>query len=145
MANNTTGILNYIPQRQPFVMVDEIVYSAETITRSKFVIAAGNIFIEEGYFKEPGMVENIAQTAAARAGYIAHTQNKPVMVGYIGAIKNLEIFFLPKTGDELITEIIIENQIFDVTLIVGKIICNDKIAAQCEMKIFINQIKKTSS
>ena len=145
MANNTTGILNYIPQRQPFVMVDEIVYSAETITRSKFVIAAGNIFIEEGYFKEPGLVENIAQTAAARAGYIAHTQNKPVMVGYIGAIKNLEIFFLPKTGDELITEIIIENQIFDVTLIVGKIICNDKIAAQCEMKIFINQIKKTSS
>lgn len=144
MANNTTGILNYIPQRQPFVMVDEILYSAETITRSKFVIAAGNIFIEEGYFKEPGLVENIAQTAAARAGYIAHTQNKPVMVGYIGAIKNLEIFFLPKIGDELITEIIIENQIFDVTLITGKIICNDKIAAQCEMKIFINQIKKPS-
>ena len=144
MANNTPGILNYIPQRQPFVMVDEILYSAETITRSKFVIAAGNIFVEGGYFKEPGLVENIAQTAAARAGYIAHKEDKPLMVGYIGAIKNLEIFFLPKTGDELITEIIIENQIFDVTLISGKIICNDKVAAHCEMKIFINQIKKPS-
>ena len=59
--------------------------------------------------------------------------------------KNLEIFFLPKTGDELITEIIIENQIFDVTLISGKIVCNGKVAAQCEMKIFINQLKNQQS
>jgi hypothetical protein len=48
---------------------------------------------------------------------------------------------LPKTGDELITEITIENQIFDVTLISGKINCNNKIIAQCKMKIFINQTK----
>lgn len=144
MANSTTSILSYIPQRAPFVMVDEILYSAETITKSRFLVNDDNIFVENGYFKEPGLVENIAQTAAARAGYIAHTCNKPVMVGYIGAIKNLAIFFFPKTGDELITEIIIENQIFDVTLISGKIVCNGEIAAHCEMKIFINQIKKPS-
>jgi hypothetical protein len=39
------------------------------------------------------------------------------------------------------TEIIIENQIFDVTLITGKIICNDRLMARCEMKIFITQPK----
>lgn len=144
MANSTTGILSYIPQRAPFVMVDEILYCAETITRSKFLVKEDNIFVENGYFKEPGLIENIAQTAAARAGYIAQVENKPVLVGYIGAIKNLEIFFLPKTGDELITDIVIENQIFDVTLIAGKIICNDQLAAHCEMKIFINQTKKRS-
>jgi predicted hotdog family 3-hydroxylacyl-ACP dehydratase len=141
MQNSTAGILSYIPQRVPFVMVDEVVYSDEIISRSKFLVDAQNIFVENGYLKEPGLVENIAQTAAARAGYIAHTQNKPVLVGYIGAIKNLEIFFFPKTGDGLITEITIENQIFDVTLISGKIICNGKLAAHCQMKIFINQIK----
>ena len=47
-------------------------------------------------FKEPGLVENIAQTAAARAGYISHTENKPVLVGYIGAVNNLQVFSLPK-------------------------------------------------
>ena len=141
MQNSTAGILSYIPQRSPFVMVDEVVYSDETITRSKFLVDAQNIFVENGYLKEPGLVENIAQTAAARAGYTAHTQNKPVLMGYIGAIKNLEIFFFPKTGDELITEITVENQIFDVTLISGKIICNGKLTAHCEMKIFINQTK----
>ena len=139
MINNAISILSYIPQRAPFVMVDEIMYAAETITRSKFLINNNNIFVENGYFKEPGMLENIAQTASARTGYISYVENKPVLVGYIGAVKNLEIFFFPKTGDELITEIIIENQIFDVTLISGKIFCNDKIAAHCEMKIFIKQ------
>jgi predicted hotdog family 3-hydroxylacyl-ACP dehydratase len=143
MADNTTSILSYIPQRPPFVMVDEIIDSCAKITHSNFFINGDNIFVENGYLKEPGLVENIAQTAAAGAGYNARLQNKPVLVGYIGAIKNLEIFFFPKALDKLITEITIENQIFDVTLISGKIICNDKVVALCEMKIFINQIKKT--
>lgn len=144
MANSNAGILSYIPQRFPFVMVDEILFCAETITRTKFLVNEDNIFVENGYFKEPGLVENIAQTAAARAGYIAQIENQPVLLGYIGAVKNLQIFFLPKTGDELITDIVIENQVFDVTLIAGKIICNHQLAAYCEMKIFINQTKKTS-
>ena len=83
------------------------------------------------------VVANIAQTAAARAGYIAVTGNKPVQVGYIGAIKNLVIHSLPLVNDELLTEINVENQIFDVTLIKGKITCKGSLLAECEMKIFI--------
>ena len=135
------NITDLIPQKPPFVMVDKLLNFSETTTTTGFTIKADNIFVENGLFKEPGMVENIAQTAAARAGYIAKTENKPVLVGYIGAVNGLQIFSLPKTGDELVTEITIENQIFDVTLISGKIICNSETIAQCEMKIFINQIK----
>ncbi len=131
-----------IPQRPPFVMIDKLLSFSETTTTTGFSIKADNIFVEKGLFKEPGLVENIAQTAAARAGYVSATENKPVLVGYIGAISNLQVFFLPKNGDELITEITIENQIFDVTLISGKIICNGQPVAQCKMKIFINQFKK---
>ena len=86
-------------------------------------------------------MENIAQSAAARAGYISRRENKPIPVGYIGAVKNLEIYSLPKTGDELITEITIENQIFDVTIISGKITCNETVLAKCQIKIFINHTK----
>lgn len=135
------NIQSLIPQRPPFVMIDKLLHFSETTTSTGFTIKADNIFVEDGEFKEPGLIENIAQTAAARAGYISKTGNKPVLVGYIGAVNNLHIFSLPKTGDELITEITIENQIFDVTLISGKIICKDKTIAQCNMKIFINQIK----
>ena len=130
-------IESLIPQKPPFVMIDKLLSFSETATTSAFTIKAGNIFVKDGVFKEPGLVENIAQTAAARAGYVSYTQNKPVQVGYIGAVNNLQIFSLPKTGDELITEITIENQIFDVTLISGKISCNETVLAQCKMKIFI--------
>lgn len=130
-----------IPQRPPFVMIDKLLKVTDTTTTTGFSIKADNIFVENGEFKEPGLVENIAQTAAANAGYISHTENKPVLVGYIGAVNNLQVFAMPKTGDELITEITTENQIFDVTLISGKITCNGQLIAQCKMKIFINQLK----
>lgn len=136
-------IQSLIPQKPPFVMVDKLLSVTEMVTTTGFCIKADNIFVQDGTFKEPGLVENIAQTAAASAGYVSHTTNKPVLVGYIGAVNNLQVFALPKTGDELITEITTENQIFDVTLISGKITCNGQLIAQCKMKIFINQIKST--
>lgn len=135
------NIQDLIPQRPPFVMVDKVLWFSETGFSTGFRIKAGTVFTEAGLFTEPGLLENIAQTAAARAGYVSKAENKPVLVGYIGAVNNLEIFSLPKTGDELITEITIENQIFDVTLISGKITCNNETIVQCKMKIFINQLK----
>jgi len=138
---NVENIQSLIPQRPPFLRIDKLLSFSETTTTTGFSIKADNIFVENGTLKEPGLVENIAQTAAARAGYVSQTANKPVLVGYIGAVNNLQIFMLPKTGDELITEITIENQIFDVTLISGKITCNGQPVAQCNMKIFINQLK----
>lgn len=140
MVDNIESLL---PQRPPFVMIDKLLSSTETTTTTGFGIKADNIFVDNGVFKEPGLVENIAQTAAARAGYISQTENKPVMVGYIAAINNLRVFALPKTGDELITEITVENQIFDVTLISGKITCNEQLIAQCNMKIFISKLKNS--
>ncbi len=131
-------ILSLIPQRPPFVMVDKLLDSNETMTISSFLVKENNIFVDNAMLKEPGLIENIAQTAAARAGYNAQMANKPVQVGYIAAIKNLQINNFPKINDEIITEISIENQIFNVSLISGKITCNEQLLAQCEMKIFIS-------
>src|SRR3977135_2191785 len=130
-------ILLLIPQRPPFVMIGKLLYSDESITRTTFRVTEENIFVVNGRFREPGLMENIAQTAAARAGYISKIENQPVRVGYIGAVKNLEIGDLPKVNDELVTEIKIKDHVFDVTVISGKVWCNEIIVAQCEMKIFI--------
>jgi predicted hotdog family 3-hydroxylacyl-ACP dehydratase len=135
--NPEEDILPLIPQRPPFVMISKLLYSGESITRSSLRITEDNIFVENGRFREAGLMENIAQTAAARAGYIARMENLSVQVGYIAAVKNLEIKTLPRTGDELITEITIKDQVFDVTIITGKVWCRERIVAQCEMKIFI--------
>ena len=97
---NAENILSLIPQKPPFVMIGQLLHSDEMITRSRFRVTAENIFTINGRFTEAGLLENIAQTAAARAGYIAQLEHKPVEIGYIGAVKNLEIFELPKTNDE---------------------------------------------
>src|SRR5665647_864721 len=125
MIGLTNNIASLIPQRPPFVMIDQLTWNDEKITRTGFLVKEDNIFVENERFCEPGLLENIAQTAAARAGYVSGLENKPVQVGYIGAIKNLVIHSLPFVNDELVTEITVENQIFDVTLIKGRVSCNE--------------------
>jgi hypothetical protein len=49
---------------------------------------------------------------------------------------------LPGIHDTLETEIVISNQVFDVTVINGSIHCNNRLLAVCEMKIFITNNKK---
>ncbi len=132
-------ISSLIPQKPPFVMVDELLFSDDNITRTKFVVPADNIFVINGEFSEAGLMENMAQTAAAGSGNMARIENRPVATGYIGQVKNFEVFALPKAGDELLTEIKIEVQVFDAGIVSGRIWCEDKLLAQCEMKIFINQ------
>lgn len=120
-------------------MVDALLYTDETTTRCGFTILPANIFTENGVFGEPGLVENIAQTAAAGVGYLAQQTKTPPPIGYIGAIKDLEIFILPKIGDSLVTEVKVLNKVFDVTLVMGTVYCNNELAAKCEMKIFISK------
>lgn len=133
-------ILSLIPQRPPFVMIDS--FFAQSVHEkggtSALKITEANIFVENGLLTEPGLIENIAQTAAARIGYICKTENKPVPLGYIGAVQKLEISGLPKIDEEIKTEIQIINEVFNVTIIGGKITCEGKLLVQCEMKIFIS-------
>jgi predicted hotdog family 3-hydroxylacyl-ACP dehydratase len=129
-------ITSLIPQKQPFVMVDKLLLVDETSTRSSFVIEPGNVFVKNGFFQEAGLMENIAQTAALRAGYLALTDNKPVANGYIGSVRNFEVFQLPQINDELLTEVSIENRVFNVTILTGKIWLNTTLIASCEMKVF---------
>jgi predicted hotdog family 3-hydroxylacyl-ACP dehydratase len=118
-------------------MVDTLVSSNDDATHTTLLVQAENALVNDDVLTEAGLVENIAQTAAARAGYIARQLGKPVQSGFIGAVKNLEIFARPKVGDTIATEVKIENQIFDVIIIKGKVTCKGVTMAQCEMKIFI--------
>ena len=130
-------ILQLIPQRPPVVMVDTLYACDEHGAKTGFTIGEDNIFCENGVFSEGGIIENMAQTAAAQIGYLCREKNIPVPIGFIGAVKNLEIISLPKAGKRLITTIQIENEVFGVTVISGKVLCDDHLVASTEMKILI--------
>src|ERR1700744_199814 len=133
------NIIPLIPQKPPFVMVGKLLYTDVELTRSSFKVNGDNVFVKDNLFQEAGLMENIAQTAALRAGYLAQIEDKPVAVGYIGAVSSFEIFDLPKVDDEIITEITVENQIFDITVLSGRVWLNQNLMAKCEMKLFISK------
>jgi len=130
-------IHSYIPQRPPFVMVDEVLHADETLVRTKFTITSDNLFAVNGNFTEPGLVENMAQTAAAGTGYKARQDGKEAPVGYIAALKNLKIDSLPRINDTITTEITFQHTVMNAHIVQGRVMVADKEIANCELKIFI--------
>jgi len=133
------NILSVIPQRPPFVMVDQLVSCDEISSHTTLLVKEENVLVFNGELSEAGLLENIAQTAAAGLGYMTQRSGQPILTGYIAAIKNLEVFALPKVGDVIDTDVIIETQVFEVTLITGSIKSKGALIAKCEMKIFIKK------
>jgi len=134
-----TNVLNYIPQRLPIVMIDTLVRAEGAVTETSLTIQQDTLFVKDSVFHEPGLIENIAQTAAAGVGYACAVTNTSVPVGFIGAIKNLTIQYLPKVGDTLHTRVEVLEEIFDMTLIKGESFVGTTLAASCEMKIVLKK------
>lgn len=132
-------ITRFIPQQPPIVMIDELYESDGATTVTRFLVKADGLFVEDNQLKEPGLIENIAQTAAAGTGYQFIKQEEPIPVGFIGAIKHLQIFQLPKVGDILTTQVTVLDTVLDITLIKGEIQLNNTIIASCEMKIVLKK------
>ncbi len=130
-------LINCIPQRAPFVMVDCLYDCEEKYVRTGFQPKAENIFSQNGFFTEPGLIENMAQTAAAGTGYFFKQQNKPIPVGFIGAIKDFQLVKLPQVNELLITEISVVAEVMNASVIKAIISCNGNEVAFCEMKIFL--------
>jgi predicted hotdog family 3-hydroxylacyl-ACP dehydratase len=128
----------FIPQKPPFVLVDKLIFVDESVSRCSFRIPEDHIFVSDGSYSTPGLVESMAQTAAAGTGYLSKKKNKEVPVGYIGAVQKLEVYGWPPVNGEIVMEIGLITNILQVSLVAGTVKYQGKIIAKCEMKIFIN-------
>lgn len=102
-------VSNYLPHRAPMLMVTSVLEIDDTSVATKFHISEDCIFLKEGKLSETGLIENAAQAASGVVGQsffekddLDGTGNK--LVGYISAIKKVEILQLPKAGDTIITK-----------------------------------------
>lgn len=133
-----TDIITFIPQRYPMIMLSSLIFADQQEVITRFNIKEDNIFVKDACLMAPGIVENIAQSVAARAGYLASLQNTEAPAGFIGAVQNLEILELPKVGDVIETTVTLEHEIFHATIVTGTVRLNEKIIAHCKMKIFVS-------
>jgi len=131
-------IIDFIPQRTPFVLVDRVLECNKDFTLSKFRVEDSHLLCVDGVLQEGGLIQNIAQTAAAGHGIFMHSQGKEVVRGFIGSVKKLRIFSLPKKGVELITKVENLSEVMNVNIIMGSV--RDQkgsLYAECEMNIFL--------
>lgn len=132
-------ILGLIPQRQPIVLVDKFYGIENNNSYTGLTIKEDNIFFDKGHFSEPGLIEHIAQSAAARIGYICQQKKIPVPIGFIGSVDKMHIYALPSANDELLTEIKIIQEVDVITLIGATVKSGENLIAECRMKIFLNK------
>ena len=144
MLVNKENVIQLIPQRPPIVMVDGLKEHSAEVSTSVFHIRPDNIFVADGHFQMPGLIENIAQTVALRAGYehMLRIQSeggaaiKPP-VGFIGEVKNLIVNFMPQVDTQIETRVELHHTIFTASVVKGTVVSGSKVAAECEMKVFV--------
>ena len=133
------NIFNYIPQRDPICLVHSIYECSREVSKTGFKIEEGHFFVSAGAITEAGLVEHMAQSIAAAAGYLSSLENLPPKVGFIANIKDLVIHTLPEVGSEIITTIRFKAFVMNVTLVIIDSKCNGQPVSECEMKIFIQE------
>jgi 3-hydroxymyristoyl/3-hydroxydecanoyl-(acyl carrier protein) dehydratase len=141
MLISEENILELIPQRYPMVMIDNLVACDEKQVVSQLTVRQDNLFLNRHGFTAEGMMENMAQTAAARTGYLLLNKqanlNFIAPIGVIGSIKNFRMYFQPAVGTVITSTVSVEHEVLMATVIKGMIEMNGELVADCDMQIFL--------
>ena len=133
-------ISELLPQQEPFIMIGSLAHFDMVTTISETTIAPNNIFVDNGKFSATGMLENIAQTCAARIGYInKYINKKGIQIGLIGAVRNYQVAEMPSVGETIKTTITVREEIFGMILAEAVVECNGHTIAQTEIKIAVTE------
>ena len=137
------NIADLLPQRYPMVMIDSLLSCDDKQAVTQLSIEEDNIFLRENAFIVPGLMENMAQTAAARTGFLlrnqAGTANKKPPVGVIGSIKNFRLYFQPALHEKLTTTINVEPEVLQALVVKGKVEVGGRLAAEADLQIFLTE------
>ena len=129
-----------LPQQEPFVMIGRLTYFDMAKIVTETVVDSSNIFVDNQVFSASGLIENIAQTCAARIGYVnKYILKKGIQVGFIGAIRNLSIHRLPSVGETIVTSVDVLEEVFGMSLAKAAISCEGEVIVNAEMKIAIKE------
>ncbi len=135
-------LIDLIPQKPPFVLVSSLLSVDEKHSATTFVFDANHVLCYNNKLTTAGLLENMAQTAAAKMGYECKLQGKKIPIGFIGDVRDFSFSRLPDVGEELMTEIVIVHQIFEVSMITGSVKVNGEEIANGKMKIFVEPESK---
>ena len=143
-------IKKFLPHRSPFLMVDHVLTIDDEHVSTSFNIKSKCIFNEDGIFNEAGMIENAAQTCSSIVGKSYFEEgdlegNSTKLIGFISAIKRINIHACAKVGATIITKAYIKSRLNTDQFTMCSIDCfiteDDKELLSCEINLVIQELK----
>ena len=138
VSAQTLKIEELIPQRAPMVLVDMFDgIDEEEVSHTQLTVRAESLFVEAGCLTECGLIEHMAQSAAARVGWSCLEEKRAVPIGYIGAVSHFTAHRLPGIGSCLHTALRIVQQVGPVSLAELTVEADGEPIAEGWLKIFL--------
>lgn len=129
-------VTSLIPQRPPILMVDRFECGDEEACTTELDIREDNMFLSGGRMSAEGIVEHIAQTAAAYIGYRRKQAGEDVNLGFIGDIKKCVVSeTMPTVGQTVKTAMKVVSQVGGITMIAAESKVEDRTVLSCRMKL----------
>lgn len=128
----TSGIDTYIPQRPPFVFIDTVLTVDVEQAVTGFTIPADCPLVTDSVLPLSGLMENAAQTCAVRAGQGAGNK-----IGYIGAVKQMEVTRFPHVGETLTTRATLIQEVLNISLVECETRIHNELIATATLKLAI--------
>ena len=120
-----SDVLSFVSQRGGMLLIDQLEKVEPDKGRASMTVRNSNVFYEhKGGLNPVAFIELIAQTAAAYNGYIDMSNNRPVRPGFLVGVKEFQITGSAAAGDKLEIEINRVLEIYNATVLDGKI-CSD--------------------
>jgi len=129
------NIQGYIPQRAPFVMIDNLLEASADYFKTDFRILPDNIFVENGKLREFAMIENMAQSSSVGLANSRKYSTKEKPEGYLGAVSKLKLYGLPLVNERILTVVKLIAQVGNMFLLKGETWFHDKKLMECEVKL----------
>lgn len=125
-----------IPQRYPFMMVDEFEKRDDNTAVTTLTVRKDNYFITyDGCMAETGLIEHIAQSCSALAGANSTSDKPPV--GMIAEVKKFVCRRRPSVDELLETTVTFGFSFGQMTLAHGVTIIGGENIAEVDFKIFV--------
>ena len=132
----TTDIESLIPQRPPILMVNRFECDSADGCTTWLDVSESNMFMHDGHLLAEGLIEHIAQTAAAYIGYRRREVGDDVNLGFIGDVKKCTVAqSLPRPGDTVETRMRVVSQVGAITMIAAESTVQGETVTSCRMKL----------
>lgn len=131
----TIDIDEIVLQQPPFRFVHRLEAFSDNEATVSFTPGEGNLLMENGCLSAAGIIEHMAQANAARLGFLCvYVLKVPVNIGYIGQVKDLNIFRLPKEGETLTTTVSLRYEVLNISLCEVEVRSGEELLAKATIK-----------